>query len=99
MSVSVAMRVYGSEILVALIRHYRQHAGGQHGAASALGLPQQLVSTNTRVLIDTGVLIAQSVGTDRRRRNYSVDEARLAELLDALQAYSSGTNNPVGQDG
>lgn len=88
MTVVVATRVFGSEHLVALIRHYGEHPGIQKDAAAALGLPQQLVSKSTRLLVDEGVLVETPITDDGRARAFSVDVARVEQLLGALRAYS-----------
>ncbi|MDN5898569.1 MAG: hypothetical protein L0H74_00700 [Brachybacterium sp.] len=86
MSVAVAARVFGSEILLALIRYYRASPGTtQQSAAEALSLSQQLVSSNTRILTDAELVVGAARG--RRGGRYHVDEARLQELLKALEAY------------
>jgi hypothetical protein len=88
MSVAIATRVFGSEVLVALMRHYRKTPGSQTEASEALDLPTQLVSTNTRILMDAGVVYADPPGRGRRAGRYKVDEKRARELADALIRYS-----------
>lgn len=87
MSVAIAARVFGSEILLALIRYYRTSPGTQRSAAEALDIPHQLVSKNTRILTDAAVVVVEGPARGRRGGQYSVDEQRLQELVDALQAY------------
>lgn len=89
-NVAVATRVFGSEPLVALIRHYWRAPGAQRDAAETLGLPQQLVSRNTRLLVDAGVLTEETSETDRRTCTYRVDPDRVRTLLAALSDYSLG---------
>ncbi len=88
MSVVVATKVFGSEHLVALIRHYGEHPGPQKDAVVALGLPQQLVSKSTRLLVDERVLTETPINDDGRARVFSVDVDRVENLLRALRAYS-----------
>lgn len=85
--VSAAARVFGSDVLVALIRHYRMHPGLQKEAAEALDLPAQIVSANTRVLIGAGVICGDPEPWGSRPGRWVVDERRLQELHDALQAF------------
>lgn len=90
MSVRIATRVFGSEVLVSLIQHYRAHPRtNQLDAAGDLGLNRQTVSTNVRVLLDSAVLVDQRppTGADGRARYYRVDEQRVRELLEALTKY------------
>jgi len=88
MSVTIATKVFGSEVLVALIRHYRKTPGSQREACEALDLPNQLVSTSTRLLLDAGVVTADPPARGRRPGRYVVDEQRVAQLLEALADYS-----------
>lgn len=90
MSVRIATRVFGSEVLVSLIWHYRTNPGSnQIDARNALDLNQQTVSVNVRVLLDSAVLVDQRPppGADGRARYYRVDEQRVRELLEALTKY------------
>lgn len=88
MSVAIAVRVFGSETLVALIRHYWTSPGSQQDAATTLDIPNQLVSTNTRLLLDAGVVIADPPARGRRPGRYVVDQDRVHHLLEALRRYS-----------
>ena len=88
MSVAIATRVFGSEVLVALIRHYRHHPGLQKDAAEALGLPPQVVSSNTRILVEAGVVIGDPEPRGARPGRWVVNEARARELAVALVSYS-----------
>lgn len=90
MSVTIATRVFASEVLVGLIRYYGQNPGSQTEAAAALDLTTQLVSSNTRLLIDAGVVVEQEKGSGRRGGKYAVDKQRVRELADALLRYSLG---------
>ncbi|WP_215817132.1 hypothetical protein [Pimelobacter sp. 30-1] len=95
MSVAIATRVFGSEVLVALIRHYRESPGPQIEAAQALNLPPQLISANTRILINFGVVIGDPPGRGRRAGRYVVDEERVQLLLAELAAYvGAGKSDP-----
>lgn len=87
MSVAIASRVFGSEILLALIRYYRTSPGTQRAAAKELDLPHQLVSKNTRILTDAAVVVVDGPARGRHGGQYSVDEQRLQELVAALAAY------------
>lgn len=88
MSVAIATRVYGSEVLVGLIRFYRKNPGSQVEAARALDLDPRLVSKNLQVLEQAAVVIREVVPEDARKALYRVDEQRARELLDALRSYS-----------
>jgi DNA-binding Lrp family transcriptional regulator len=87
MSVAIATKVFGSEVLVALIRHYRLHAGSQAEAAKALNLPTQVVSDRTRTLESAGVVVANPKRSGGRPGRYIVDEQRVRELLAALSEF------------
>ena len=87
MSVAIATKVLGSEVLVALIRHYRDHPGPQSAAVDALDLPNQLVSAQTRILMQAGVVVADPPSRGRRAGRYVVDEERLAFLIRELREY------------
>lgn len=91
MTVGVAIRVYGSELLVALIRHYREHPGLQKEAAAALGVPTQVISTNTRILIDAGVVVGDPPPWGSRPGRWIVNEPRALELAATLINYTLGT--------
>lgn len=88
MSVALATRVYGSEVLVALIRYYRKHPGLQKDAAEALGLPAQVVSSNTRILVAAGIVVGDPPPAGQRPGKWVIDEARALELADALVTYA-----------
>lgn len=88
MSVTIATKVFGSEVLVALIQHYRKTPGSQQDASKALDVPNQLVSTGTRLLLDAGVVIADPPSRGPIPGRYLVDEQRVAELLEALGNYT-----------
>lgn len=88
MSVQIATRVFGSELLVALIRHYRTKPGLQKEAAAALGVPVQAVSTNTRILVEAGVVIGDPAPRGGRPGRWIVDEARILELARELISYT-----------
>lgn len=75
---------------VALLQHYRTTSGSQAQAAEALKLPQNVVSRNTSVLIEAGVVVGNPPGRGRMPGRYVVDEARLRELAAELMAYSLG---------
>lgn len=87
MSVAIATQVFGTEVLVALIKHYRTTPGSQAEAARALNLPNHVVSSNTRALVQAGVVVGNPPGRGRRPGRYIVDEQRLRDLLLALQDY------------
>lgn len=80
MTVHLATEVFGSDLRVHLIRHYRAHPGPQKAAAEALGVSTNAVSANTKVLIDAGVVVVEP-GSDRRFQICRVDVERLNELL------------------
>ena len=88
MSVAIATRVFASEVLVGLIRYYRENPGSQTEAAVALDLRTQLVSSNVRILRDAGVLIEDEKPSGRRGARYVVDETRVRDLAATLVAYS-----------
>lgn len=99
MSVQIATRVFGSELLVALIRHYRAHPGLQKEAAAALGVPAQAISTNTRVLVDAGVVVGDPAPWGGRAGRWIVDEGRTFELARELINYTVGieVESPTGR--
>ncbi|MEJ7831583.1 MAG: helix-turn-helix domain-containing protein [Nocardioides sp.] len=90
MSVAIATRVYGSEVRAALIGHYRQQPGSQQDAIDQLALPQHVVSKNVRILVQAGVLTREQKPGDARAGQYSVDEQRARELIEALRIYCLG---------
>ncbi|MBU2698846.1 MULTISPECIES: hypothetical protein [Pimelobacter] len=90
MSVEVALRVLGSQALAALIRHYRLNPGSQVDAVRALGLTAPIVSANTRILIDAGVVVGRPESRGRRAGIYAVDEERLNFLVDELKKFVAG---------
>lgn len=96
MSVAIASRVFGSEVLVGLIRHYRQSPSTQTEAAAALDLSSPLVSTNTRVLEQAGVVYLDGPRRGVAAGKYRVDEARVRMLSEALLDYVLG--EPVDED-
>lgn len=90
MSARIASRVFGTEILMSLIWHYRKNPGStQLDARTALDLNQPTVSFNIRLLLDAAVLFEQEApeGADKRSKFYRVDEQRVRELLEALSKY------------
>ncbi|GAB3930683.1 hypothetical protein GCM10011575_47360 [Microlunatus endophyticus] len=88
MSVQIATRVFGSELLVALIRHYRANPGLQKEAAAALGVPVQAVSTNTRILVEAGVVVGDPAPRGGRPGRWIVNEDRTLELARELITYT-----------
>lgn len=90
MSVTIAARVFGSELLVSLIRYYRMHPGLQKEAAAALDIPAQAVSTNTRVLVDAGVVVGDPPPWGVRPGRWIVDEERVRNLAAVLVAFTMG---------
>lgn len=88
LSAAIATRVFGSEVLIGLIRHYRANGGSQIEAAAALDLPQNVVSRNTTILIKAGVVVANPPASGRRAGRYIVDELRVRELAAALVSYT-----------
>lgn len=98
MSVAIAARVFGSELLVALIRHYRAHPGLQKEAAAALDVPAQVISTNTRVLVDAGVVVGDPAPWGVRPGRWIVDEERVRNLVAVLFAYTMGESAADGFD-
>jgi predicted transcriptional regulator len=91
MSVALATKVYGSEVLVSLIAYYREHpAASQRDAIEDLHLPQHVVSKNIRILIEAGVVQTTTPDIDARLRTYTICEHRVRELLDALRTYCLG---------
>lgn len=91
MSVAIATKVFGSEVLVAVIRHCHSHPlSSQSEIAESLDLPHQLISTSVRLLKDAGVLVVSVRGAGRRPSRYSADMNRYDELLNALRQYGHG---------
>lgn len=91
MSVSTAAKVFGSEVLIALIRHCRTNPGTSQGdACEALQLPNQLVSTSIRRLIQAGVVVEITPARGRRPGAYAIDEDRVRHLLREIADYSLG---------
>lgn len=88
MSVAIAGKVLGSEVRLALIRYFRTSPGSQADAVEALDLPQTVVSRNTAVLVQAGVVIADPPGGGGKQGRYVVDEERLAFLVSEVARYS-----------
>lgn len=95
MNVAIATKVFGSEVLVALIRHYRMTPSTQTQAAVTLDLTTQLVSTNTRVLLHAGVVYREGPGRGPLAGEYRVDDDRVKLLVDALSAYTLGEDADI----
>lgn len=87
-SVLLAVQVFGTELRVALIRHFRRQPGLQKDAVEALGIPQGVVSRNIEMLVEAGVLIEAPYKPGVRRRGYSVDQQRVEELAQALLEHT-----------
>lgn len=85
---TTATKVYGSELLIALIRHFRGHPGTtQKSAIEALEVPQQLVSHNMLILVRAGVIVEVSKARGRKPGTYAIDDPRERELYRALREY------------
>lgn len=89
MNVATAARVFQSTLRMHLIRHYLHHPGPQREAVEALGVSQRAVSTNTRELVATGVLVEEPT-EDKRLQMYRVDVRRVEELLQAARGFTIG---------
>ncbi|MGH3352279.1 MAG: ArsR/SmtB family transcription factor [Nocardioides sp.] len=99
MSVEIAARVFGSSLRLALLRHYRGTASSQADAAVALDLTQSVVSKNTAVLVDAGVVVADPPGRWKGTPGkYIVDEERLRHLMAVTMIYSLNGNQIKGFD-
>lgn len=95
MTVAIAAKVFGSEVTVGLIRHYRLHAGSQTDAAHALDLPTQVISRATRTLVEAGVVVrGPGAGRGRQAGRYIVDDHRVRFLLDELRRYCDPPQPP-----
>lgn len=90
MNVTIAVRVFSSEALMALIRHYRLHPGPQADAVKALNLPHQLVSKLTSTLTEAGVVIPDPPSRGRRAGHYRVDQDRVDFLLREMRDFVAG---------
>ena len=75
-----ATAAFNTPLRLRLIRHYIESPGQQRHAADALGVSRAVISLNTRVLVDLGV-VRNDAGI------YSVDLERVAELHAALGQY------------
>jgi DNA-binding MarR family transcriptional regulator len=89
-----AIAAFGSQLRLELVRHYRRTPSTQADAARALGVQKRSVSNNTAELVRTGVIAETSPDEDSARTIYTVDQARLKELLTALDRYARGKNPP-----
>lgn len=87
MNVLAASQAFGTELRLRLIRHYLDHPGSQAEAARALGVGTGTVATNTRALIELGVVV-EAPTADRRTRVHSVDLKRYDALVEALREYA-----------
>lgn len=97
-SVQIATRVFGSELLVALIRHYRANPGLQKQAAAALGVPVQAVSTNTRILVEAGVVVGDPAPRGGRPGRWIVNEVRTLELVRELLNFTLDGTPDLGAE-
>lgn len=87
MSVREAIAAFGNELRQQLIHYYWRHPSNQADAAASLGANLATVSKTTRELVALGVLRAQTDPDDGRARIYTVNEQRVAELIDAQHEY------------
>lgn len=86
MSVLQASQAFGSEVRLRLVRHFLEHPGSQAEAMRALGISSATATSNTKLLLDLGVL-TETPAADRRARIYTVNLKRYDELVDALRRY------------
>ncbi len=71
---------------LALIGFFLAHPGaGQTAAAADLEIPLNRAASSTRALVALGVLVEESVPGPGTSKGYTVDQARVAELLDAVR--------------
>ena len=88
MSVAIATKVFGSEVLVGLIQFFRTHPQAtQSDAMRHLELAHQTVSHNTRILLQAGVLEVLTPKQGRTGGTYAVDEERVDMLVRELRKY------------
>lgn len=79
-NVHAATVALGSDLRLHLLRHFRNHPGSQKVAAEALGLNRNVVSLNTRALIEVGVVV-EDPAEDGRSRTYRINEERLRAIV------------------
>lgn len=88
MRVQEAAQILGSEVFLALIEYYRDNPRtSQASAVAALKLTQQATSLKMATLVRSGVAVAEEDPQDRRNRLYSIDMARVQELLSVLAGF------------
>lgn len=87
MNVRDAIAAFGNELRQQLIHYYWRTPSNQADAAACLGANLATVSKTTRELVALGVLSAETDPTDGRARIYTVNEKRVAQLIDAQHQY------------
>lgn len=84
-----AITVLGTELRAQLVRYYLHSPGPQKAAAEALGVTRTTLTTNIAALLEAKVLRSEPAA-DRRSEIYSVDVARLRELVAAPEEFFFG---------
>ncbi|MDQ3431252.1 MAG: hypothetical protein M3467_03335 [Actinomycetota bacterium] len=82
-------KVFGSEVRMLLIDFFSGGPARQVDAMRALGIDRAVISANTRALVEVGVLVAGE------ERTYTVDRARLDDVLAPLEKASRAAPTAV----